>query len=423
MADNGDVIDSLLVRLGLDTDEKDFQETSSLFSGVRTAALQFGAAIGAGLGLRELTFGFASAKDELGKFSDVFGVSAQFVDSLGFALDRSGGRAEDAFGSIERMRDLLESTEWGEIPSDAFRVAGFDPMLLQGVTSVAEAYERLSAATDNLSPENARRALSSLGFGQAEITLFRGRGADSFASLMAEGQAYARVTRETTAQAAKFQDALTNLTKATEGLTNEISPLITEGTAEAMQSVAEHIRDNRNEMAGLLKEAMPWLEATAVGVGALVALEGGRSLLGKLAPFAAKGGAVGAIALGYQFLQENPNYIDQAKAATEASWRYNAGRLGRVLGSDWLKNQAMQPELFTGESGEGDEIPGVSEIPGGVPAPQTPTTVSQGDTIIHVDARGATDPAATEDAARRGAEEALNRAARNTITDLQTPVK
>src|SRR5690625_5048346 len=117
----GEVIDSLLVRLGLETDAKDFREANALFDGVRTKALQFGAVIGAGLGVQNLTFGFAKAKAELGAFADVYGVTAQFVDSLGYAFEQVEGDAGDAFTSIKRVRDLMEATEWGEIPSDAFR--------------------------------------------------------------------------------------------------------------------------------------------------------------------------------------------------------------------------------------------------------------------------------------------------------------
>src|SRR5690625_2713412 len=159
-----EVIDSLLVRLGLESDEKDFREASAMFDNVRRSALQFGAVIGAGLGVQNLTFGFARAKDELGKFADTYGTTAQFVDSLGYALDQSGGSARDAFGSIKRIRDLLDDRDWGRISEAAFEVSGFDPYgALAGVDDVTEAYERLADAISGLSDTDATKALEALG--------------------------------------------------------------------------------------------------------------------------------------------------------------------------------------------------------------------------------------------------------------------
>src|SRR5690625_3034589 len=330
-----EVIDSLLVRLGLESDEKDFREASAMFDNVRRSALQFGAVIGAGLGVQNLTFGFARAKDELGKFADTYGTTAQFVDSLGYALDQSGGSARDAFCSIKRIRDLLEATEWGEVSSEAFRVAGFDPYMLQGVTDVAEAYERLSEATQGLSTEEARRALSSLGFGDAEIQLFR-QGPDGLKRLLEESESYARVTEEMTEQAARFSTSLTNLSKAAEGVSNEFSALILDDFSDTMQAAADFLRENRGEIASFFEKALPYLEATAVGIGTLVALQGGRSLFGKLggvAGLARSGGPLMGIALGYQYLQERPDEMGGALEQTDSS----VGRAVRGIGEDRVK--------------------------------------------------------------------------------------
>lgn len=398
----GEVIDSLLVRLGLETDAKDFREAQSMFDGVRRSALQFGAVIGAGLGVRELTFGFASAKDELGKFAEVYGTTAQFVDSLGYALAQSGGSARDAFGSIKRIRDLLEATEWGEVASDAFRVAGFDPYLLRGVTDASEAYERLAEAVQGLSQEDARRALSALGFGDAEIRLFR-QGPEGLRQLLAESESYARVTKEMTDRAARFQTELTRMTKAVEGVSNELSNLILDDFSNAMQAASEFLRENRSEIGGFFEKALPWLEATAVGVGTLVALQAGKKGLAMLGPLARAGGPIAGVALAYQFSQENPGFLEQAWAP----WQDQLQRWGFLGG---------QAETVPAE----DVWYGADGIPGFAPPP-APSIHTENH--ITVDARGTSDPAAVEAAGRRGVEQALQRAAENAVNDLRTPVR
>lgn len=417
----GEVIDSLLVRLGLETDAKDFREAQSMFDGVRRSALQFGAVIGAGLGVRELTFGFASAKDELAKFGEVYGVTAQFVDSLGYALEQSGGSAQDAFGSIKRIRDLLEATEWGEVASDAFRVAGFDPYMLQGVTDVAEAYERLSAATQGLSPEEARRALSALGFGDAEIRLFR-QGPEGLRQLLAEGESYARVTKEMTDRAARFQTELTRMTKAVEGVSNELSSLILDDFSNAMQAASEFLRENRSEIAGFFEKALPWLEKTAVGIATLVALQGGKRALGYLG---AAAGSLPIVAAGMIVATAIDKYgeLDQHSDIGELGQSGGLDALNILSGAPVPMPSMSAPSVHT----ENDIIGGlgwpVPSPPPPVPLPPPPAPSIHTENHITVDARGAIDPAAVEAAGQRGVEKALQRAAESAVNDLRTPVR
>src|SRR5690606_40239767 len=118
--------------------------------------------------------------------------------------------------------------------------------------------------SSDLSQEDARRALSALGFGDAEIRLFR-QGPEGLRQLLAESESYARVTKEMTDRAARFQTELTRMTKAVEGVSNELSNLILDDFSSAMQAASEFLRENRSEIAGFFEKALPWLEATAVG--------------------------------------------------------------------------------------------------------------------------------------------------------------
>jgi len=237
-------IDDLFVRLGLETDEKQFNQADQMFSRLKTGALQFGAVIGAGFGLRELTFGFSESVEEMTRFADVFDVSAGFVDKLGFAFNQTGGDANDAFSSIRKIADLIEDTEWGDIQQIAFR-EGVDPRLLEGVESVEEAADRLSQLGQTLDPEKARRFFSALGFGDSEIRLFRGTGDESLQALMQEAEARASLSEEMQEGARELEQARGRLARELTGLSREISELGVGGLATAIDAFADALNENR----------------------------------------------------------------------------------------------------------------------------------------------------------------------------------
>lgn len=417
-----EAIDSLLVRLGLESDAKQFRDAEQMFDGLKSKALQFGAVIAGGLGLNALTFGFAQAKDQMGKFAAIYGTTAQFVDSLGYALGQSGGQADEVYGSIRRVADLIERTEWGEVPSDAFRIAGFNPMLLQGVTSIAEAYERIDSAAARMSREDRRRALSALGFSEAEITLFSGD-SGGLANLMAESESFAKVTKDMTDKAAEFTTSVSRLTKSVEGLGNNISALILPEITEATNRAAEFVRDNRDELTSFFEKALPFLEATAIGVAALVTLNAGGRAAQLLGPLMLRVPQLAAIGATYTFLQDNPSHFEESFTAARADSKYWARKFGE--GSEyapwysparyvmrWMKGYGAIPENMLDDGRYSPDKPDI----GGLTPPA-------GNTTIHVDARGATDPRAIEEAGERGVRKALQQAAENSINDLRTGVK
>ena len=167
-----ETIDSLLVELGLDTDKQAFNEAGQIFTGLRSKALLFGAAIGTiGAAAGGVTASFAAEVDRMGKFGEVYDATAQDINRLGFALEKSGGSAEDAFSSIERLRDLQARWRQGEFP-DAAAFFGIDPRVLQSTGDLLRDYERLAQAVQGMGVNQRRNALQALGFSDAEIKLF-----------------------------------------------------------------------------------------------------------------------------------------------------------------------------------------------------------------------------------------------------------
>lgn len=397
MPTKGEEIDSLFVRLGLQQDEDEFKKADNMFRSLKTKALQFGAAIGSGIGLNELTFGFANATEKAGRFARIFSTTPEFIDALGFALQQSGGDAEEAYSSIEKVANLIENTDWGNVPSDAFRVAGFDPMMLQGVRSIAEAYERIASANDNLSSEASRRSLSALGFGQTEIDLFTAKGSDSLKSLIGEGLDFSVVTSEMTKQGKEFNSSVGKLSKSVEGVARSFSSMFIDDLTGSIDSLTDIIRENNESILSFLSDALPYLEATAVGIGALVAAQVGKKGLGlllspkKYAPVLAASGLY-AIAKDddVQDLVTDPN-------------RSNLNKLVDSLVSKVVPSEKLPPEVQR-RIQERNSSSGVTNN-------------------ISVDARGSSNPSDVESAARRGVESVINKLSEQTIRDMETPIK
>ena len=69
-------ISNLLVGIGFDLDKDSTKKVSSGIDNVKSKALQLGGIVAGAFGIKALTSDFADAKDDLGKFADVMGVSA-----------------------------------------------------------------------------------------------------------------------------------------------------------------------------------------------------------------------------------------------------------------------------------------------------------------------------------------------------------
>lgn len=255
-----ETIDELLVKMGLETDAQSFREGEALFSGLRSKALLFGAAIGAiGAGMWSFASNFAQENDRLGKFSEITGQSAQFVKSLGFALERSGGQAEGAFSSIDKMMKLMRDIELGNISGlDESLMANIDLQSVANAGSLAEAYERMADAVSGLPREMSYLILKELAFDEYEQTLLTG-GSDNMRYLFARGAYLAPVRNEYLQNAADFNDAVTDLEYAVKGVTDIIGNDLSKQLAGLSLDFANLISENR--------ELLGWVGKKATGFG------------------------------------------------------------------------------------------------------------------------------------------------------------
>lgn len=391
-----ETIDSLLVELGLDTDKQSFNEAGQIFTGLRSKALLFGAAIGTiGAAIGGVTASFANDVDRMGKFAEVYDTTAQNVNRLGFALEKSGGSAEDAFGSIQRLRDLQARWRQGDFP-DSAAFFGIDPNVLQSTGDLLRDYERLAGAVQGMGATQRRDALQSLGFSDAEIKLF-GDGIGTMRRYFREADKFSTVTAEMTRNAADFKDSVTDLSEAVEGVKNiignELSPSMT--------------RLNERFANFLVEYGGPAAETAAQGVNKLL------------------DNTEDEFTFLFQWADNIKRELEMIRSgqggqvATESVERV-LGYLG--LGDYVSRSRARAEEYGRSREGEASED-------GGFRFFNEPPSTSFGDnnTVntynISVDARGASSPQAVEGAATRAIQKALQSNARNAIKDTRTPAR
>jgi cell pole-organizing protein PopZ len=244
-----EVVDELLVRLGLETDAKGFKEANNQFAGIRSAALKLGAIIGGGVGFHDLTVGVAAARDELGKWAKDAGVSIQFADKLRHAMEKFGGTEADSRGLIDVANNLREAAKWGELAERSFTSMGFNPQRIQQENmSVEETIDFISRGLSNISDRDERnRIAESMGINNP---FTRNMLAD-YSGMQAEfkrAEELGLVTEEITKNAAAFNDAMTDAGRVVRSLKDMIANELLPGMADWVTSAAEWTAQNRAQI-------------------------------------------------------------------------------------------------------------------------------------------------------------------------------
>lgn len=244
-----EVVDELLVKLGLETDAKGFQQAHNQFSGLRSAALKLGAIIGGGVGFHDLTVGVAAARDELGKWAKDAGVSIQFADKLRHAMEKFGGTEADSRGLIDVANNLREAAKWGELAERSFTSMGFNPQRIQQENmSVEETIDFISRGLSNISERDERnRIAESMGINNP----FTRNMLSDYGGMQAEfkrAEELGLVTEEITKNAAAFNDAMTDAGRVVRSLKDMIANELLPGMSEWVNSAAEWTAQNRAQI-------------------------------------------------------------------------------------------------------------------------------------------------------------------------------
>lgn len=446
-----ELIDELLVRLGLEADAKGFREANSLFSGIRGTALATGAALGGSLaGMAKISDGVAKSRDSLAKWADAANVSTQRAQQLAYALKQVGGSEADAMAMLDNVNHLRDQAMKGELSAWAFEGMEFDVSAI-GSMGAEEALDYLMRGISGIAdPDRQRRVAGELGFSDPAALGVVTNADRTFSDYRRAGELGGIADQDLFDKSAAYTGALTELEQAAQGLKDIVAGQLLPGMTELVEGITGFIVENKGDFAEFLKAAMPYLQATATGIGALVAAQVGA----KGVKWMAANAPAAAVAGLFAFYSEEENR-EKAYSSAQSSINHLVRKLKRVAGIEdddpsqalperpegwvnedvpwWPENGAsgvgaappsgeISPQRTDNYGSPGSESayrpeaygPSNGEVspqrtdnygpPGGEAIAGISTNTTTITVPITVDARGASDPAAVEVAARRAVE-------------------
>ncbi len=251
-------ITNFLVGVGFDYDTKGAQEIGSGIDNIRSKALQLGTVVAGAFGIKALTADFAESRDELGRFAEVFGVSANDAQAFGNALAAEGGSLDSFLSqleNIERLRAGLLVGDAGFI-AQAGR-AGIDTAELESATTATEAYLSLADQFAVMTQQQRLNAASALGLDEASIKLLS-QGREEVDSIIDRFRNIRPVTTEMTDAAREFNRewviARQNVAGVADAISTQIVPIIT-GIGSSINSWFDDSDGDIARAAGLLTAA------------------------------------------------------------------------------------------------------------------------------------------------------------------------
>jgi hypothetical protein len=462
-----EAVDELMVKLGLETDAKGFQEAHNQIQAIRTSALATGAAItGAFAGMVSISNDVANSRDVLNKWSDAANVSVRSAQKLAYAMKHVGGGDQDALAMFERINALRDQAMRGELPKWASAEAGFDLYAIRNM----DADETLDYFGRNISgiqdQERQRRLLNELGLSSPAASGIMTNYNQTQANYQRFNELGGASSDELLEQSAVYTSAVVELKQAVDKFKETIAGEMLPGMTRFVEGMTGVAVDNRAKIETAFKEAMPYLEAMATGIAVLVAAQVGKK---GLAAMGGAGGATGLIAKAgiiggaVSMWDWTADDFEQATGVRLPDWIFQpiggsdsaptpsappAPPSPRVIPRSTDRAPSAPPAMSGLTPDEMNYIPSPGEIlPQGTDAefiegnrrlmrgyypgayasppdmsrmnPQASTTYSP---TIHVDARGSTDPLMTEERVRKAVRSELNIVVQNAYSDIPDSV-
>lgn len=190
---------------------------------VKSKALQLGGVVAGAFGIKALTNDFASAKDELGKFAEVFGVNADDIQAFGNALRLEGGTLEgfmSQLAGVEKFRAGLAVGDIGFL--SAAGIAGIDVTPLIEAENATDAFLELADQFQGLSQKQRINAAAAIGLDESTIRLLS-KGRENIEQVADAQRKMRPITKEMTDAARDFNDEFQNLSTNIGGVADKIS--------------------------------------------------------------------------------------------------------------------------------------------------------------------------------------------------------
>ena len=226
------VISSLLVGIGFEYDKKSAQQIESGMDSIKSKALQLGSVVAGAFGIKALTSDFASSADMLGKFSEVFGVTANDMQAFGNALATEGGSLESFMSQLESIERARARIRVGDVGFFApAGKAGLDPNVIADARTATDAYLGLADAFAGMNTQQRINAAEALGLDESSIRLLS-QGRSAVDGLVDKYRNIRPLTTGMTDDAAEFNrqwvEAKANLGSFADAISTELLPVINE---------------------------------------------------------------------------------------------------------------------------------------------------------------------------------------------------
>lgn len=272
------VLSSFLVGIGWQTDDFDrgTKNIERSLGGVKSTALQVGAALFGAFGAKAVTMDFAKRTDELSQFSSAMGVAANDVQALGNALAYAGGDAGTATSLLAKLTEARDALavkgEAGFLTDAAY--SGIDPSLIKDAANSYDALMNIVGEFDSLSAAQQRTLAQTLGLSPSDIALFK-TGRESVQASVEQFRKIRPATEEAAENSRKFRSELSLLGTQIGAVADQISvPLVGAlgNAAEAMNTFIDANRPFIDKTVGKGVEfATDNFTALAVAIGGLTA--------------------------------------------------------------------------------------------------------------------------------------------------------
>jgi hypothetical protein len=226
---------SLTISLAMDTAKftGDVGKAARGMAKLTAEAGKIGAAIGASIGagalaLGSLVKGAIDAADATSKLAMSVGASTEEVSQLGYAADLAGASQEELGTALGRLaKQAAEAASGGRAANDMFAAMGISIKnadgSLKGTTALlGDVADRFASYKDGA--EKTALAQEIFGRSGAKLIPLLNNGRDGLAALAAEADALGITLTDSAGKAAEqFNDNLTRLQKAKEGLGRQIA--------------------------------------------------------------------------------------------------------------------------------------------------------------------------------------------------------
>lgn len=217
-----------------DAVEKDTRRMSGVLATLGGALRSSFAVLGGGAGGFAATGGISRIADELdrlGKTAGRLDIDPGTLSALEFAADRSGVSVGKMSASIETLQkrtgEALQGIGRAKIAFDRLGISAEDFAKL----GADEQLVVIANALQSVTSEEERAAIASQLFSKANVDLLNvlNQGGPALEGLVQQGRDYLNVTTKQTKAAADFNDALSNLSRQTDGIKFQFAtPIISE---------------------------------------------------------------------------------------------------------------------------------------------------------------------------------------------------